>query len=262
MLTGNYAFFNLLAINLCLLLLDDAFLLRWLPKRWVARLSAPEVMGRGSNGANGFFSLLSQLYPLDPANLRPNLVARFRQVALLVLTVVIFLLSSAYVVRLLGPLPRPVQRALAWVVPFRTINSYGLFAVMTTTRPEIIIEGSSDGETWQAYEFKWKPGDPLRRPNFVAPHQPRLDWQMWFAALDTYQNNPWLINFMVRLLEGSPEVLALLGNNPFPNAPPRYVRAMLYLYHFTDYTTAANNGAWWQREPRLQYAPTLSLPSQ
>jgi hypothetical protein len=151
---------------------------------------------------------------------------------------------------------------MAWVAPFRSINSYGLFAVMTTSRPEIIIEGSNDGETWLAYEFKWKPGDPLQRPRFVAPHQPRLDWQMWFAALDTYQNNPWLINFMVRLLEGSPEVLALLEQNPFPNAPPRYVRAMLYLYHFTDFDSIQPNEAWWLREQRLQYAPALSLPSQ
>jgi hypothetical protein len=201
-------------------------------------------------------------YPLDPNNPRPNIFVRFQQVLLLVLGTVIFLLSSAHVARMFVPLPRPLQRVMAWVAPFRSINSYGLFAVMTTTRPEIIIEGSNDGETWQAYEFKWKPGDPLRRPDFVAPHQPRLDWQMWFAALDTYQNNPWLINFMVRLLEGSPEVLALLGHNPFPDKPPHYVRAMLYLYHFTDFTTAQPDGAWWQREQRLQYAPTLSLPER
>ncbi|HXW00931.1 MAG TPA: lipase maturation factor family protein [Anaerolineae bacterium] len=263
-LTGNYAFFNWLTIALCLLLLDDAFLRRWLPQRLTSQYSdvlraSSEEMGRGSNGWNEVFSLF---YPLDPKNPRPNLFTRVQQVLLLALAIIIFLLSSAHVARLFVPLPRSVQQLMAWVAPFRTINSYGLFAVMTTTRPEIIIEGSNDGETWLAYEFKWKPGDPLRRPRFVAPHQPRLDWQMWFAALDTYQNNPWLINFMVRLLEGSPEVLALLDRNPFPDTPPRYVRAMLYLYHFTNFDSTQPNEAWWQREQRLQYAPTLSLPNQ
>jgi hypothetical protein len=255
-LTGNYAFFNWLTIVLCLLLLDDTFLRRLLPQKWQTKLAAPGITERGSNG---FFF---QLYPLDPAYPCPYLLARSMQIMSLALAAIIFLVSSAQIARLFVPLPQPVRQILAWVAPFRTFNSYGLFAVMTTTRPEIIIEGSNDGERWQAYEFKWKPGDPLRRPTFVAPHQPRLDWQMWFAALDTYQNNPWLINFMLRLLEGSPEVLALLGHNPFPNAPPRYVRAMLYLYHFTDFSTAQLNGAWWQREQRLQYAPVLSLPDQ
>ncbi len=259
-LTGNYAFFNWLTIALCLLLLDDAFLRGRLPHRLASRLPAilpasAEEMAHRPNGASGFFSFLR---PLDPSQPRPAVFAGAQWVVALV----IFGLSSAQVGGLFAPLPRPVQQALAWAAPLRTINSYGLFAVMTTTRPEIIIEGSNDGETWRAYEFKWKPGDPLRRPTFVAPHQPRLDWQMWFAALDVYQNNPWLINFMVRLLQGSPEVLALLGHNPFPTAPPRYVRAMLYLYRFTDFTTAKPNGAWWQREQRLQYAPVLSLPGQ
>lgn len=259
-LTGNFAFFNWLTIVLCMLLLDDAFLRRWLPHRLTAQVSnafsGSKEIGHGSNGWSGF---LAWFYPLNPFDPRPIPWIRAQQVLSLTLAVVIFLLSSAHVARLAAPLPRPVQQALTGVAPIRSINSYGLFAVMTTTRPEIILEGSNDGETWQAYEFKWKPGDPLRRPIFVALYQPRLDWQMWFAALDVYQNNPWLINLMQRLLEGSPEVLALLGHNPFPDTPPRYVRAMLYLYHFTNITTAQPDGAWWQREQRLQYAPTLSL---
>lgn len=262
-LTGNFAFFNWLTIVLCLLLLDDAFLRRWLP-RLAAQISddfltPTEETGHGSNGLDRFFSLF---YPLDPSHPRPILLVRMQQILSLALAVLIFLLSSAHVARLAAPLPRPVQQAVSWIAPFRSINGYGLFAVMTTTRPEIIIEGSNDGESWQAYEFKWKPGDPLRRPSFVAPHQPRLDWQMWFAALDVYQNNPWLINLMLRLLEGSPEVLALLDHNPFPATPPRYIRAMLYLYRFTDLTSAQPDGAWWQREQRLQYAPVLSLQEE
>src|SRR5206468_11140612 len=104
----------------------------------------------------------------------------------------------------------------------------------TNPRREIIVEGSNDGVTWLAYEFKYKPGDVNRRPGFVAPLQPRLDWQMWFAALSSFRDNPWLVNFCVRLLQGSPDVLALLEQNPFPQKPPRYIRAVIYEYHFTN----------------------------
>jgi hypothetical protein len=146
-----------------------------------------------------------------------------------------------------------------WLEPFRSFNSYGLFAVMTTSRSEIIIEGSDDGVAWRAYEFKYKPGDVKRRPRFVEPHQPRLDWQMWFAALGTYRHNPWLINCCARLLQGSPQVLALLERNPFPTAPPRYVRAMAYDYHFTDFATRRQTGAWWRRQEKGLYLPAFSL---
>jgi hypothetical protein len=130
---------------------------------------------------------------------------------------------------------------------------------MTTSRPEIIVEGSNDGEKWVAYEFKYKPGDVQQRPQFVAPHQPRLDWQMWFAALGTYEQNPWLLNFCARLLEGSPEVLSLLKRNPFPDAPPRYIRAVVYDYHFADFATRRQTGAWWRRELTGEYMPIVSL---
>jgi hypothetical protein len=134
------------------------------------------------------------------------------------------------------------------VAPVRIINAYGLFAVMTTSRPEIIVEGSNDGQNWLAYEFKYKPGDVTRPPGWVAPYQPRLDWQMWFAALGTCNYNPWFEIFMLRLQQGSPDVLALLGRNPFPDAPPRYVRARLYDYHFTDLAARRAGGAWWRRD--------------
>ena len=130
---------------------------------------------------------------------------------------------------------------------------------MTTTRPEIVVEGSNDGREWLEYEFKYKPGDVKRAPPVVAPHQPRLDWQMWFAALGDYRNNPWFVNFMVRLLEGSPEVLALLAKNPFPNAPPRYIRAARYDYHFTGPAARRAEGAWWRRTFMGLYFPVASL---
>jgi hypothetical protein len=146
----------------------------------------------------------------------------------------------------------------------RSFNGYGLFAVMTTSRPEILIEGSNDGQTWLPYEFKYKPGDPMHRPTFVAPHQPRLDWQMWFEALRVMrpgsEPSPWFLNFCVRLLQGQPEVLTLLKTNPFPDAPPRYLRAMVYDYHFTDFATRRETGAWWRRQLVGPYCPVLSLP--
>ena len=156
-------------------------------------------------------------------------------------------------------LPAPLLGLLRLVSPLRTINSYGLFSIMTTTRPEIVVEGSNDRSTWLPYEFKWKPGDPKRGPAFVAPHQPRLDWQMWFAALGDYRANRWFLSFMVRLLQGSPEVLGLLEKNPFPAGPPRYLRAVLYQYHFTDFALRRADGDWWRRERNGLYCPEIAL---
>ncbi len=153
------------------------------------------------------------------------------------------------------PLPPGGAAVLHFTEPFRIVNSYGLFANMTTTRPEIIVEGSRDGVTWRAYEFRYKPGDVFRAPSVVAPYQPRLDWQMWFAALGSYQQNRWFTNFMARLLQGEPRVVGLLRYNPFPTSPPKYVRARVYLYHFTHW----GERAWWSREERGAYFPAVSL---
>jgi len=144
---------------------------------------------------------------------------------------------------------------LRLIDPLRIVNSYGLFANMTTTRPEIVVEGSEDGEQWQAYEFPYKPGDLRRPPPVIAPFQPRLDWQMWFAALGSYQENRWFANLLLRLLQGEPRVTHLLSYNPFPQSPPKYIRARLYLYHFTHW----GERAWWTREERGLYFPAVSL---
>ena len=103
------------------------------------------------------------------------------------------------------------------------------------------------------------PGDLKRAPPWVAPHQPRLDWQMWFAALSDYRLNSWFIGFLIRLLQGSAPVLALLKHNPFPNSPPIYVRAVVYDYHFTTFAQRRTTGAWWTREKRWLYCPVYSL---
>jgi len=143
--------------------------------------------------------------------------------------------------------------------PFRIANRYGLFAVMTTTRNEIIVEGSDDGVQWREYEFRYKPGDVRRRPPWNIPHQPRLDWQMWFAALDDAQRLPWFSRFLERLLEDEPSVTALLERNPFPDKPPRFIRAQFYDYHFTNVAERRATGAWWKREFVGEYLPPVSV---
>lgn len=143
--------------------------------------------------------------------------------------------------------------------PLRSFNTYGLFAVMTTSRPEITVEGSEDGVQWKAYGFKWKPGDLKRAPGYVAPYQPRLDWQMWFAALGGLQENPWFGNFLVRVLQGSPDVLGLLGTNPFPNRPPKFIRAEVDDYRFTDFAEKSETGNWWKSQYRGPYTRPFSL---
>ena len=127
------------------------------------------------------------------------------------------------------------------------MNSYGLFARMTTKRFEIIIEGSNDEKIWKEYEFKWKPGNVGRAPSQVAPHQPRLDWQMWFAALSAYRQNSWFTYLLINLLKGSQDVIKLLKTNPFPDNPPKFIRCNLYQYNFTDLKTKRETGNWWKR---------------
>jgi hypothetical protein len=130
---------------------------------------------------------------------------------------------------------------------------------MTTSRPEIVIEGSSDGQTWREYGFRYKPGPLTRQVPWTIPHQPRLDWQMWFAALGDFRQNPWFVSLLQRLLEGSPPVLTLLDSNPFPEGPPKFVRARLYDYRFADERTHTTTGHWWVRRFAGWYFPQVSL---
>ena len=136
---------------------------------------------------------------------------------------------------------------MEWVEPFRSVNGYGLFRVMTTRRPELVLEGSRDSTKWEAYGFRYKPGEVMRRPGFVAPYQPRLDWQLWFAALGPGSSLGWLTSLADGLRAGTPEVVALMGSNPFAGAPPKYVRAALYDYRFSTPEERSRTGAWWVR---------------
>jgi hypothetical protein len=155
--------------------------------------------------------------------------------------------------------PRPIGLIYAYIEPFRVVNGYGLFRVMTKERPEIQVEGSADGIDWLRYDFKWKPGDVNCAPRWNAPHQPRVDWQMWFAALGNAREEIWFQRFMLRLLENEPAVTRLLARNPFSEQPPRYVRAVLFKYGFSSSEERRATGAWWKRREIGEYFPEVSL---
>ncbi len=195
LLTGNYTFFNALTILLCVPLLDDEAL------TFRRRLAAP---------------------PRAPNHRRwPALIT-------LPLALVIVLATSVPLLNTIGiasDWSRLATGLYVWLRPLGSLNGYGLFAVMTRTRPEIILEGSDDGRDWREYRFRYKPGDLNQPPRFVAPFQPRLDWQMWFAALGNVERNPWVLGLEYRLLQNSPPVTALFAENPFPQKPPRFIRA-------------------------------------
>jgi len=232
--TGNYTFFNLLSISLCLFLFDDSLFISTNKNR--------------------------KLIFKDEENSNRSKSVRIKTIVLAVFVFIILTLNIIqFSRRYLGlrNIPDSVSITLRYISSFHIVNNYGLFTVMTTTRPEIIIEGSNDGKTWKSYEFKYKPGDLKEGDYFVAPHQPRLDWQMWFAALGDYRRNPWFVNFMYKILEGSNEVLALLKDNPFPQNPPKYLRAQVYDYEFTDTQERSANGEIWERTYKRYYLPVL-----
>jgi len=223
--TGNYNYFNLLTICLCLLLLDDGYCTRLLPE------FLPSVRQ------------VSTRWRLP--GLAPGIAVTYLLLGAIALG---FTASGGRVGGLTGQL-------LRWSEPFHIANRYGLFAVMTTRRPQIIFEGSEDGREWLPYTPRYQPGPLDRAPVWATPHQPRLDWQLWFAALAPRESNPWLRGLVAGLLQGSPPVVALFEHNPFPTRPPRYLRASLYNYRFTDSSTRARTGNWWEREYESRFWP-------
>ena len=144
------------------------------------------------------------------------------------------------------------------VAPFRVVNNYGLFAVMTRARFELELQGTRDGRTWLAYPFRYKPQDPRDPPRFFAPYQPRLDWNLWFASLGSVSSDPWVMSVQERLLANEPDVLRLFAGNPFRDAPPRAVRVVIWQYWFTTAEERARTGAYWNRRFLGEYAPVQS----
>jgi len=225
--TGNYGFFNFLTLALALWLVDDlqwpGGLLSWIGNARARYLPRPAIAG---------FAALFFLLSLVP------FLSIFRQ-----------------------PLPwlRPLEWVYEQVAPFRTINGYGLFAVMTTERREIIVQGTVDGMEWRTYAFRYKPGALNRPPPILGPYMPRLDWQMWFAALGPINQSPWFVNFLQRLLEGSPSVLNLLEADPFEGTRPVRVRAKLDDYQFTTWAQREETKRWWDATAVGFYSPEIEL---
>ena len=222
--TGNYGFFNLLTLVLCASLLDDADLARLSWLRRPAHMARGRIPLRVAAVALGLASAIVGLERLTPASRFPN----------------------------------GLRLLVAPLEPLRSVSSYGLFAVMTTERPEISIEGSSDGVTWRAYEFRWKPGALERAPRFAGPHMPRVDWQMWFAALGRCEHELWFQRLLLRLLEGSPTVTGLLASDPFAGEPPRFLRTTLERYRFAT-RDEGHPGDWWTRSDAEPYCPIVTL---
>jgi hypothetical protein len=178
------------------------------------------------------------------------------------LTLVVVVLSWFPVRNLLSPR----QAMNASFDPFRLVNTYGAFGSVSRVRDEVVVEGT-DAEsidpstTWHEYEFKGKPGDPRRLPRQYAPYHLRLDWLMWFLPLSSRYGERWFVPFLVKLLEGDRATLALLRGNPFPDRPPRFVRALLYRYRFTTWREWRETGAWWSRSLIAEFVQPIRLRS-
>ena len=231
LITGNYNWFNLQTMLLCLLLFDDAAFQKCLPRRVV--------------------QVLSRRVPLRSSKAASIVVGAWG-------LVLVFVSLVQMDDRFGGSPPMALRAIDQWIEPMRMVSSYGLFAVMTTERNEIIIEGSDDGVEWREYGFPYKPGDVARRPPWNIPHQPRLDWQMWFAALDDPRRVDWFPHFLERLLQNEPTVTALLAGNPFAEKAPRYIRAQFYSYTFSS-AEEMRKGFWWQRRSMGLYFPVVQL---
>jgi Lipase maturation factor len=227
-ISGNLSFLNYLTIVPFLACFDDTFLRHILPKSLVRRAELASQQSAPSGVYNGVAVALS---------------------------IVIVWLSVAPVLNLASG-----RQLMNYSYdPLDLVNTYGAFGTVGRVRYEIVFEGTDDafitGDTkWKEYEFKAKPGDPDRPPPFIAPYQPRIDWQIWFAAMASPSEYPWTLHFVWKLLHNDPETLSLLANNPFPNAPPHCIRARLYRYSFAP----IGDPAWWKREPAGEWLPALS----
>ena len=231
-LTSNHNFFNFLTIALCLFLFDDQALRRVIPapvQRWL-------TMGRTATPAQ-----------------RP-----IKSVLLAALASFIVFISAFQMWEMFtnDRSPEPVASIMKAVRPYQIVHRYHVFPNMRTIRTEIIVEGSMNGEDWQAYEFKYKPGDPVSALDVVIPHQPRLDWMMWFVPMGP-PFWPLFESFLYGLIENSPPVVGLLSTNPFPEQPPKYLRVSLYNYRFADPKTNSDTGKWWERH---YIGPFFPLP--
>ena len=272
-LTANYTFLNYLVLILAFLLLDDRFLRRFFLAKWTPSLfersialptePAPLAADQLSTLAPPSTPSTDQAPPRKdaPRDLWQSIhswIVPLRVAVTAVLLTWIFYATSAQMIWMITPAPLPTS-PVALLEPFRIANRYGLFERMTRGRYEIEFQGSNDGQTWTAYPFRHKPQELDKAPRIYAPYQPRFDWNLWFASLGEWRDNPLVFRTEWRLLSNEPDVLALFAANPFPNAPPRQVRAVLWQYWFTSMAEKREHGLWWRREWLGLYAPAIQL---
>lgn len=225
-ISGNYAWLNWLTLILAFSGFHDSFLQQLIPNTPPPEMASPAYF----TGITAALAVLVLYWSIKPVK---NMIS-------------------------------PHQRMNFSYNPLHLVNTYGAFGSVTRKRYEIIIEGTADHEVtasteWKAYEFKGKPGDPARHPPQIAPYHLRLDWQIWFAAMSSVRSNPWLVRFILRLLQNDKATLKLLKNNPFEDNPPKYIRAQLYLYRYSSPTEKRKTGNWWKREYVRTYLSPRSL---
>jgi hypothetical protein len=246
-ITANYTFLNYLVLVLGFLLLDDGFIRMVLPQRWknFGKRSSTEPETNASSSPSS-----------ASAWLRPV----WRSVAAIYLGWVFYATIALLFAMIPYGLPLPLGPARA-LEPFRIANQYGLFANMTHERYEIEFQGSSDGQNWTPYLFRYKPQDVHKAPGIYAPYQPRFEWDLWFASLGNWRNYPWVVQTEARLLSNDADVLTLFAGNPFSSSPPQKVRAVIWQYWFTDHATKRKEGTWWRRQLLGIYAPMVERTS-
>jgi lipase maturation factor 1 len=275
-LTANYAFLNYIVLALGFLLLDDRFLVKLLPQRWAtpirenllaAKPAEPIVELNLDTDAPPQSELPSPTAPQESltsgsshwkAQARRIGSAAFLWVSAFLLAWLLYANIFLILVQVLRGSPFPAK-PVALLEPFRVANQYGLFGRMTWKRYEIEFQGSDDGTNWVVYPFRNKPQNPAEAPRIYAPYQPRFDWNLWFASLGEWRENPWVLRVEKSLLTNNRDVVALFAANPFPDHPPKQIRAVLWQYWFTDRATKRATGMWWRREYLGLYAPSLEL---
>jgi Lipase maturation factor len=229
-LSGNLSFLNWLTILPALACFDDGFWAKLLPRVIVRKAEEAIVNAE----------------PSRPMNITAWII-----------TILIVVLSIQPVFNILSP--RQIMNTS--FDPYDLVNTYGAFGSVGRERFNVVFEGTMD-ETpdsnayWKAYPYKGLPVDLDKRPPQIAPYQLRLDWQMWFAAMSTPDEYPWTINLISKLLHNDQGAVSLFADNPFPDKPPLFIRAVLYRYSFAKPGNAEGN--WWNRERLGDWLPPLS----
>jgi Lipase maturation factor len=241
----------MIATQLYLVVSGNYAWLNWATIVAMTAALADPVLAAAARFVNPAFQLTSPVFDVAPLP--------FTAVVLLVAVVVVAL--SWFPVR---NMLSPNQAMNASFDPFRIVNTYGAFGSVSRNRDEVIVEGTDASAieattTWREYEFKGKPGDVRRLPRQFAPYHLRLDWLMWFLPLSSRYGERWFVPFLTRLLEGDRPTLALLRSNPFPDKPPRFIRARLYRYRFTTPDERRDTGAWWSRTLIGEVMPPVTL---